>query len=41
MKIQLGHLGAIVLPRTIVVNSYTKFDEDSTKDKIQQLNELL
>ena len=41
MKIQLGHLGAIVLPRTIVVNSYTKFDKDSTKDKIQQLNELL
>jgi len=41
MKIQLGHLGTIVLPRTIVVNSYTKFDEDSTKDKIQQLNELL
>ena len=41
MKIQLGHLGAIVLPRTIVVNSYTKFDKNSTKDKIKQLNEIL
>lgn len=41
MKIQLGHLGTIVLPRTIVVNSYTKFDEESTKDKIQQLNKIL
>ena len=41
MKIQLGHLGAIVLPRTIVVNSYTKFDEESTKVKIKQLNDLL
>ena len=41
MKIQLGHLGSIVLPRTIVVNSYTKFNENSTKDKIQQLNNLL
>ena len=41
MKIQLGHLGAIVLPRTIVINSYTKFDEESTKVKIKQLNDLL
>ena len=41
MKIQLGHLGIIVLPRTIVVNSSTKFNEDNTKDKIQQLYELL
>jgi chromate reductase, NAD(P)H dehydrogenase (quinone) len=41
MKIQLNHLGTIVLPRTIIVNSYTKFDPDSTKDKIQQLIKLL
>ena len=41
MKIQLGHLGTIVLPRTIVVNSYTEFNQESTKDKITQLIELL
>jgi chromate reductase, NAD(P)H dehydrogenase (quinone) len=41
MKIQLGHLGAIVLPRTIVVNSYTKFNPESTEDKIKQLISLL
>jgi len=41
MRIQLNHLGTIVLPRTIIVNSYTKFDLDSTKDKIQQLSKLL
>ena len=41
MKIQLGHLGAIVLPRTIVVNSYTKFNPESTEDKIIQLISLL
>lgn len=41
MKIQLAHLGTIVLPRTIVVNSYTKFNADSTKEKIEKLIELL
>ena len=41
MKIQLGHLGTIVLPRTIIVNSYTKFNPESTRDKIEQLIELL
>jgi len=41
LRIQLNHLGTIVLPRTIIVNSYTKFDLDSTKNKIQQLIKLL
>ena len=41
MKIQLGHLGTIVLPRTIIVNSYTKFNPESTQDKIEQLIDLL
>ena len=41
MKIQLGHLGTIVLPRTIIVNSYTKFNPESTQEKIEQLIELL
>lgn len=41
MKIQLAHLGAIVLPRNIVVNSYAEFNPDSTREKIKQLIELL
>ncbi len=41
MKIQLAHLGTIVLPRTIVVNNFTEFNSESTKDKVNQLVELL
>ena len=41
MKIQFGHLGTIVLPRTIVVNSYTKFNPKSSLEKIEQLIDLL
>tara|TARA_B100000945_G_C20325834_1_gene569952 strand:+ start:33 stop:548 length:516 start_codon:yes stop_codon:yes gene_type:complete len=35
LKIQLNHLGTIVLPRTIVVNSYTEFDEKKSNIKIE------
>ena len=40
MRIQLCHLGIVVLPRTIIVNKYSKFVEESTKEKIQQLYDL-
>ena len=41
LRIQLNHLGTLVLPRTIVVNSSIKYDVNSAKEKIKQLIELL
>ena len=41
LRIQLNHLGTLVLPRTIVVNSKIKYDVNSAKEKIKQLIELL
>ena len=40
MRIQLNHLGTVVLPRTIVVNNKSEFDEESSKNKIQQMINL-
>ena len=40
IRIQLNHLGTVVLPRVIVVNNKSEFDEDSSKNKIQQLVDL-
>ena len=41
LRIQLNHLGTLVLPRTIIVNSKIKFDINSAKEKVKQLIELL
>ncbi len=41
LRIQLNHLGTLVLPRTIIVNSKIKYDVNSAKEKIKQLVELL
>ena len=41
LRIQLNHLGTLVLPRTIIVNSKIKYDVNSAKEKIKQLIELL
>ena len=41
LRIQLNHLGTLILPRTIVVNNKIKFDINSAKKSIKQLIELL
>ena len=41
MRIQLNHLGILVLPRTIVVNNKIKFDISAAKEKVKQFIELL
>ena len=41
LKIQLNHLGTLVLPRTIVVNSNTEFNYDSATEKVQKLINLI
>ena len=41
LRIQLTHLGTVVIPRTITVNNYTKFDYNSSKEKVKQLISLL
>ena len=41
LRIQLNHLGTLVLPRAIIVNSKIKFDINSAKEKVKQLIELL
>ena len=41
LRIQLNHLGTLVLPKTIIVNSNIKYDINSAKEKIKQLIELL
>ena len=41
LKIQLNHLGTLVLPRTIVVNSNTEFNRDSATEKVQKLINLI
>ena len=41
LRIQLNHLGTLVLPRSIIVNSKIKFDINSAKEKVKQLIELL
>ena len=41
LRVQLNHLGTIVMPRTIIVNSNTPYNEKSSQAKIQQLIDLL
>ena len=41
MRIQLEHLGVIVLPRTIVVNKGNEFNPESCRSKIKQLIHLI
>ena len=41
LKIQLNHLGVIVLPRAIVVNNKINFDVTSSKEKIKKLINLI
>jgi len=41
LRIQLNHLGILVLPRAIIVNNEIKFDINSAKEKVKQLIELL
>lgn len=41
MRIQLEHLGVIVLPRTIAVTNHTGFNSDSSRSKIKQLKKLI
>ena len=41
LRIQLNHLGTLVLPKTIVVNNKIKFDVNSAKEKVKQLVQLL
>jgi len=37
MRIQLEHLGVLILPRTIVVNKHSEFNVESSRSKIKQL----
>ena len=41
LRIQLNHLGVVVLARCIVVNKKIEFDTQSAKEKINKLLELL
>ena len=41
LRIQLNHLGVIVLPRTIIVNNKIEFDIISSKKKIIELSKLI
>lgn len=41
MRSQLEHLGAIVLPRTIVVNSFAPYKQESGEAIMQQLSKLV
>ena len=41
LRIQLNHLGTLVLPRTISINSKTEFNHDSATEKVQQLIDLI
>jgi len=41
LRIQLNHLGILVMPRAIIVNNKIKFDINSAKEKVKQLMELL
>ena len=41
LRIQLNHLGVIVLPRTIIVNNKQIFDINSSEKKIKKLISLL
>ena len=41
LRIQLNHLGTIVLPRTIIDNGESEFEMKPAKEKIQQLIDLL
>jgi len=41
MRIQMEHLGVIVLPRTIVVSNQIDFNSDSCRSKIKQLISLI
>ena len=41
LRIQLNHLGTLVLPRTISVNSKIAFDPDSAAEEVQQLIDLI
>tara|TARA_B100001250_G_scaffold317004_1_gene279444 strand:- start:653 stop:1153 length:501 start_codon:yes stop_codon:yes gene_type:complete len=41
LRIQLNHLGVVVLARCIIVNKKIEFDTQSAKEKINKLLELL
>ena len=41
LRIQLNHLGILVLPRSIIVNNKIQFDINSAEEKVKQLIELL
>ena len=41
LRIQLNHLGVLVLPTTIIVNNKIKFDINSATKKVKQLIKLL
>ena len=40
MRIQLEHLGVIILPRTIVINKHSDFNLESSRSKLRQLISL-
>ena len=41
LRCQLNHLGAIVIPRTIIVNSHKAYCKTTSQEKVQQLIDLL
>ena len=41
LRIQLNHIGTLVLPRTITVNNKIKFDKESSTEKILELIKFL
>ena len=41
LRIQLNHLGLLVLPKTIIVNSTMNFNIESSKEKLTQMFKLL
>ena len=41
LRIQLNHLGVLVLPRAIIVNTKIKFDISGAEEKVKQFIELI
>jgi len=41
LRIQLNHLGMIILPRTIIVNNKLEYDKKSAQEKVKHLTDLL
>ena len=41
LRIQLNHIGTLVIPRTITVNNTIKFDKESSTEKILELIKFL